>query len=796
MAYPAECFGRYKDLIKWLKDNLKFKKKEVSAFMEIKLRNISIRWQLMVTCIFLVAVPVLTLGFISYRNTRIETYQQIESRLQQQALQVNLLVKSVHSEIETNLHNSDESVHKIVGSQAAVLQNVLTNWRGADSSLKDLIAATKVGSTGYVWVLDYQGNYLVSQDRQRDGENIWNAKDAHGRPFIQEAIAKARKLDPGQIGYHVYPWKNHDEEIARNKIAALVHDVERKWILGVSVHLEELIDYSFTKTKVDLLKNQLADIVVGKTGYIFILDEKGNYVLSFKRQRDGENIWSAKDADGSLFIQDIVKKAMALGDGDTATTYYAWQNQNENKSRLKLASYAYMPERKWIVAASAYQEDFLDGLNQILEWTIIISVVAILSGSLLAYFFARSMAQKFKEIVTSMNQISLGDLDIIVQEDCGKNEIGQMHNAMNHMVSNLRTTAKMAEKIAQGELNVEVNVLSDKDTLGKSLSDMVEKFQEVVADVKFAADNVADGSEQLSASSEQMSQGATEQAAAAEQASSSMEEMAANIKQNADNALQTEKIALKTSEDADQGGKAVNQTVAAMKQIAEKINIVEEIARQTDLLALNAAIEAARAGEHGKGFAVVASEVRKLAERSQEAAAEISNLSATSVEIAESAGEMLARIVPDIQKTANLVQEITAASNEQNTGADQINSAIQQLDQVIQQNASLSEEMASTSEELAGQARQLQQTIAFFKVDQNDKLDVFRNENRHHQKQGAGSKEYARKKSHSKAKRQKDDRPNVGYFGSSQHPTQKSGITLNMDRDVFSDQSDDEFEKY
>jgi len=195
-----------------------------------------------------------------------------------------------------------------------------------------------------------------------------------------------------------------------------------------------------------------------------------------------------------------------------------------------------------------------------------------------------------------------------------------------------------------------------------------------------------------------------------------MEQMAANIKQNADNALQTEKIALKSAEDAKEGGEAVAQTVSAMKQIAEKISIIEEIARQTDLLALNAAIEAARAGEHGKGFAVVASEVRKLAERSQTSAAEISSLSGSSVEVAEKAGNMLVKIVPDIQKTAELVQEISAASNEQNAGADQINKALQQLDQVIQQNSSASEEMASTSEELSGQAEQLQTTINFFKI--------------------------------------------------------------------------------
>jgi len=193
--------------------------------------------------------------------------------------------------------------------------------------------------------------------------------------------------------------------------------------------------------------------------------------------------------------------------------------------------------------------------------------------------------------------------------------------------------------------------------------------------------------------------------------------MSSNIRQNADNALQTEKIATKSASDAQEGGKAVVQTVAAMKEIAGKISIIEEIARQTNLLALNAAIEAARAGEHGKGFAVVASEVRKLAERSQKAAAEISQLSSASVEVAETAGAMLNRMLPDIQKTAELVQEISAASKEQDAGAEQINKAIQQLDQVIQQNAGASEEMSSTAEELSSQAEQLQSVISFFKID-------------------------------------------------------------------------------
>jgi methyl-accepting chemotaxis protein len=220
----------------------------------------------------------------------------------------------------------------------------------------------------------------------------------------------------------------------------------------------------------------------------------------------------------------------------------------------------------------------------------------------------------------------------------------------------------------------------------------------------------------MSAGAEEMSQGATEQAATAEEVSSSMEEMAANIRQNADNAMQTEQIALQSAADARESGEAVMAAVHAIQAIAKKITIIEEIARQTHMLSLNATIEAAKAEEHGKGFAVVASEVRGLAERSRLAAEDITELASSGVVVAERAGEKLNKLVPNIQRTAELVQEISAASNEQHSGAAQINRAIQQLDQIIQQNASSSEEMASTAEELAGQAEQLQHTMAFFRI--------------------------------------------------------------------------------
>ncbi len=280
----------------------------------------------------------------------------------------------------------------------------------------------------------------------------------------------------------------------------------------------------------------------------------------------------------------------------------------------------------------------------------------------------------------------------------------------------------ITEQVATGDLRqvVDVHANDEIGNLGRATNKMVVDLKNLIANIRQSSVQTVSISEMVSSNAGQLSQGTAEQAASAEEASSSVEEMNATIKQNADNASQTQKIALKSAADAMESGKAVTETVSAMKEIASRISIIEEIARQTNLLALNAAIEAARAGEHGKGFAVVASEVRKLAERSQSAAGEISKLSTISVEVAEKAGAMLAKLVPDIQKTAELVQEISAASKEQTMGADQINSAIQQLNQVIQQNAGAAEEMSSTAGELSSQAEQLQSTISLFKVAEDD----------------------------------------------------------------------------
>lgn len=404
------------------------------------------------------------------------------------------------------------------------------------------------------------------------------------------------------------------------------------------------------------------------TGYGFLISSTGMIVAHPNADLVGKNMDDVFYPESIRLIKNCIKtgkigKSSYDKDGETYEMIVAPFSVGETGTN-------------WVLAVSLPMSKVMAASNEVVVLSGIMSVVSILVILFIIFGLARTIVTPIRKGVDFSRQIASGHLDAVLEVN-QNDEIGQ---------------------------------------LAADLTGMGHKLRSVVGDVHQSVERVTSGSHELSSTAETLSQGATEQAANVEEVSASMEQMAANIGQNADNAAETERIALRSADNAKQGGEAVTRTVEAMRDIADKISIIEDIARQTNLLALNAAIEAARAGEHGKGFAVVAAEVRKLAERSGMAAAEISELSVSSVAVAESAGEMLTEMLPDIQRTAELIQDISAASSEQKQGASQVNNAVIQLDHVIQQIASAAEEMSATSSELAGQSSQLQTAISFFKL--------------------------------------------------------------------------------
>ncbi len=440
-----------------------------------------------------------------------------------------------------------------------------------------------------------------------------------------------------------------------------------------------------TMVEEDAKQKALKDIAALRydgTNYFWINDLEPKMIMHpIKPEMNGQSLVDNKDSTGKYFFVEMAKVAKESGSG---FVNYMWPKPNNPKPVPKVSFVQLYQPWGWVIGSGIYIDDVQSEINKMQMGIISGLVICSFLVIMLALFIANMIVTPLKMAVNVSDLVAEGDLTMEVEAH-SEDEAGKLILALKNLIANVRT---------------------------------------VVKDVKVSAGNVATGSQEMSSASQQLSQGATEQAASAEEASSSMEQMASNIKQNASNALQTEKIALKAAKNAEEGGGAVYETVDAMKEVAGKITIIEDISRQTNMLALNAAIEAARAGEHGKGFAVVAAEIRKLAERSQAAAKEISALSDSSIKVAEQAGQLLKEMVPDIKKTADLVQEIAASSNEQNTGAEQINQAIQQLDQVIQSNAGSSEEIAATAEELSSQAEALEDVISFFKLDKKDEASV------------------------------------------------------------------------
>ena len=415
----------------------------------------------------------------------------------------------------------------------------------------------------------------------------------------------------------------------------------------------------------DFIWEIIKDSDIGETGYTFVTDADGLVIA-----HPDSSIVFRTHIDQLNGMEEIYSRFTA---GDSGIQNYVYTGVP------KTAGFASVPETGWGVFLTVTDKEFLASAHEVRAAVFIIGAAGFLIALVIFMLFAKTLTTPIRQGVQFAGEISEGKLYTDI--DISRND--------------------------------EIGMLVD------SLKDMKAKLREVVSDVYNSSVQVSTGSNQLAQSSEQLSQGAAEQASNAEEVSSSVEQMVANIQQNTDNSFQTEKISAQAAKDAEEGGAAVLEAVDAMKEISEKITIVGDIARQTNMLSLNAAIEAARAGEHGKGFAVVAAEVGKLAAVSQQAAADILELATQSVNKANNAGEKIEAIIPDIRRTADLISEISASSNEQNSGAEQINQAMLQLDQVIQQNAASAEEASSMSEELTAQAERLKDMISFFRMSES-----------------------------------------------------------------------------
>jgi methyl-accepting chemotaxis protein len=420
-----------------------------------------------------------------------------------------------------------------------------------------------------------------------------------------------------------------------------------------------------------------ARIKVGTTGYGWIIDQHG-IVIAYP-SKDTVLKLDVTDADkGGYRGLDALGRSMLSGESGQGLFF-------QPDGAAMMTYYARVPSSPgWVLGISVSRAENGATVRDLMVLLWGIMAVGALVAIAVSMLIARSIVKPIAFIVGQVGEMASGDLEL----------------------RGMRTEA--------GE-----RLLARGDELGKlcmSIDVLVKSLRNVVESIKAASDLVSSGSEQLSASAQGLSQGANEQAASIEELSASVEELASTVRQNADNTRQADALSRRVAQNAEESGKSVVETASSMKEIASRISIIEEIARQTNLLALNAAIEAARAGEAGKGFAVVASEVRKLAERSAKAAGEINELSTKSVTVAGQAGTRLEELVPDIKKTAELIQEIAAASGEQSNGAEQIAKGVTQMDTVVQQNASSSEELAATAEELSGQAIKLVETIGFFKL--------------------------------------------------------------------------------
>ncbi|MBU1002197.1 MAG: methyl-accepting chemotaxis protein [Proteobacteria bacterium] len=642
-----------------------------------------------VTIALLCAVFILQLT--SYAEREIAAYS--DQAMDQEKKQLNELVGMAVKTVEEYHRRSQDieglklstmaGLKRVVDSAVSQAEHELKASAGsvpkAQAVIKALTKAVRFDGDNYLWINDMDARMVMhSANPSLDGKDMSQFKDPEGTYLFREMVEVCRRDGAGMVAYL---WAKPGESEPKLKVSYVRLIPELGWIFGTGAWIEDVSTQMQAEAARQVMAMRMAD-----GNYFWVNDFESTMIAHSNSDLIGKSMVDFQDKRGTPVIREMTELARNKGEGFYS---YWWTKPGKEEEFPKLSYVQLFGPWNWVVGMGVYTDAIDEAVaakRQAVSATVRGMLFLILAVAGVVALLAAVSGLLFARGVT--NTIGAEPLDM----------------------------AAIAETIAEGDLTRDMETAQPARGVFAAIKRMAENLVTIVTDVKNAAEQVAAGSEELTASAESLSQSVTEQAAAIERVTGLVADMTDGITRNAQNARESERIVLKVAQEAQEGGEAVESTVRTMKEIAAKISIIEEIARQTNLLALNAAIEAARAGEHGKGFAVVASEVRKLAEKSGQAAAEILGLSTESVDVAERAGEIIGRVVPDVRRSAQLVQEVAAASAEQSGQAARITSSIREMDQAVQANASSAEELAATAEELSAQATQLQQSMDYFTV--------------------------------------------------------------------------------
>ncbi len=731
----------------------------MKKFSEIY-KNFTLNTRFIALFLFLLIVPIILLGYLSYNAAKEETYSQVEEQLRLQALDWRATVEAYQDQIENVKDRENKMVRDQVSSISIAVKKMVElhlDEVGTDpqslEKLYDKISEIQIGNTGYVYLIDKDGNYVVSKDRIRDGENIWDALDSDGRYFIRELVREGRKLSGDEVYLGEYPWINTGEENARMKIAAITYVPELDVIIGASSYYDELKGSDLKVELIDELKEKIAEVDVGKTGYLWVINSDGEYIVSKDRSRDGENIWNSEDAEGDYFVQEIVAKAKDLDSMSTATQYYEWQNPGESKAYMKVSAFSYFPEWDWIIGAGAYQKDFISGLDRIKNLTVIICITAIIIGAIIVYFMIGYLTKSYitkplQKITDAFSRLAEQDYTYRLPISDNKDEISKLSYAYNMVVEsslqlirniqdNMNKVSAISERLSSSSEEVNASTQQVASTIqqiakgSQNQSQLVENTTTTLKDLNVSITNISENLNTASESADRAIENAQKGKVSAGQANTKMK----NIKDTVSHV-----------------GSVVKDLGDKSTQIGKIIDVINNISEQTNLLALNAAIEAARAGEAGKGFAVVSEEIRKLAEESQKATHQISSLiegiqgstnqavdsmtntikevddgtnvvgeALISLEgisaIISNVGKQVKDVVKLNSKQVDLTNKVNKAMSEVSTVAEQSAAGGEEVSASVEETTSSMQEVASSAQELTKSAEELKNIISKFKIE-------------------------------------------------------------------------------